>query len=35
MSTYLNGFHMYADEMGDRWKRRISASTCVMTCTSA
>ena len=36
MSTYLNGFHMYADEMGPgRWRHRISAFTCAMICTSA
>jgi hypothetical protein len=35
MSTCLNGFHMYADEMARQVEHRISAFTCVMTCTSA
>ena len=35
MSTYLNAFHMYADEMAGRLRRPISASTCALTCTSA
>ncbi|WP_411099962.1 hypothetical protein [Streptomyces sp. x-45] len=36
MSTYLNGFHMYADDMGSgRWRPRTSASISSTTCTSA
>jgi hypothetical protein len=35
MSTYLNGFHMYADEMGRQVEASHFASTCAMTCTSS